>query len=103
VVVIAGHIGVEVVPEAFDPVVVGAVRRKEVELNAFESSQCIVGLIILVNAIPGWTRVSMVQWRTLQNLINDPDEVVGCFCFPIVGSSIEEPFASIGLKPTSPS
>lgn len=48
---IAGHIGVEVLPEAFDPVVVGAVRRKEVELNASESSQCAAGLITLVNAV----------------------------------------------------
>jgi hypothetical protein len=51
VAVITGHIGVEVLPEAFEPVVVRAVRRKEVKLNSSESSQRAAGLITLVSSV----------------------------------------------------
>ena len=49
--VIAGHIGVEVLPQTLDVVVVGAVGWKEVELDAAESPQCTAGLAALVDAV----------------------------------------------------
>jgi hypothetical protein len=48
---ITGYVGMEVLPESFNTVVVRAVWRKEVELNASESFQCATGLITFVNAV----------------------------------------------------
>lgn len=49
--VVAGHVGMEVLPEALDAIVVRTVGRKEVELDATQPPQSATRLTALVDAV----------------------------------------------------